>query len=45
MTSTNSGKGQVTILPVIQDITRLKGMIQATRPVSIEEMNRAIEQG
>ena len=36
--------GQVTILPVTQDITRLKGMIQATHPVSIEEMNQAIEQ-
>ncbi len=29
---------------VTQDITRLKGMIQAERPVSIEEMTRAIEQ-
>ena len=36
--------GQVTILPVTQDITRLKGIIQAARPVSIEEMTRAIEQ-
>ena len=37
-------EGSVTILPVTQDITRLKGMVQAKRPVSIDEMNRAIEQ-
>ena len=37
-------EGAAIILPVTQDITRLKGMIQAKRPVSIEEMNLAIEQ-
>jgi len=37
-------EGSATILPVTQDITRLKGMVQAKRPVSIEEMNQAIEQ-
>ncbi len=36
-------QGVVTIWPVTQSITKLKGMIaKQEKPVSIEEMNRAI---
>jgi hypothetical protein len=36
-------KGMVTIWPVTQNVTNLKGMIaKLDKPVSIEEMNQAI---
>lgn len=36
-------QGVVTIWPVTQSVTKLKGMVAASKkPVSIEEMNRAI---
>jgi len=36
-------RGVVTIWPVTENVTRLKGMIaKPKKPVSIEEMNRAI---
>ncbi len=35
--------GNVTVWPVTEDVTRLKGMIpRPKKPVSIREMNRAI---
>ena len=38
-------RGIVTIWPVSQDVTRLKGMVTGTgQPVSIEAMKRAIQE-
>ncbi len=40
-----NNQGVITVVPVTEDVTRLKGIIQKPeKPVSIEEMNQAIQE-